>query len=93
MESKKNGLIPGWPPFSKFKEEMTELVNFAVKEEVKPLKQDIGTIKDSILGVHNRMTSIEKHLSNHVTDTDKKIDSISIDVGEIKGILSDRNKN
>ena len=53
---KKNGVLPGWPPFSKFKKEMVELLEDAQE----PIKDDLEIVRDSLLG---HIAKTEKHFS------------------------------
>ena len=95
---KKNGLLPGWPPFNEFKREMADLVSLQIDEQLKPVHSDIKALKegvlshiektrDNFLNLNNRMTSIENHLTSHITDTNKKIDVLKSDISDIKHIL------
>ena len=83
---KKNGYIPGWPPFEDFKKDMVNLF----EEVQKPVKHGIHIMKESLLklsnrvsGVENKLSNIELQLTNHVTDTNKKIDNLSKKVDQI----------
>ena len=95
MDKKQNGLMPGWPPFTEFKKEMLELLNYALNETQKPIQLDMQTIKNSLIE-HICKTEadfkiVKNYLSNHVTDTDKKIDSLKKDVFEVKKEVSEIN--
>ena len=102
MGKKQNGLMPGWPPFTEFKKEMLELLNYALNEVQKPMQLDIRTVKDSLFNhisktdthiakTETNFKTLKKYLLNHVTDTDKKIDSLKKDVSEVKKEVSEIN--
>lgn len=90
-EEKRNGFLPGWPPFIEFKREMQGLLIDTLEEHNRPIKQDIGVLKESILNLKESALNlkesvldltkgqkdIQNHLNNHVTDTDKKINQVN----------------
>ena len=53
-----------------------------VKENFHMVKENFQTVNESLLNTNNRISRIEKHLSNHVTDTDEKIDSFREEVNQ-----------
>ena len=84
MDNKgKNGLFLGWPPFSEFKKNMVELL----EEAQRPLKNEIDTLRDSLIDHINRteanFKTVKAYLTNHVTDTNKQIDRIENKVDKI----------
>ena len=82
-KEKRNGFMPGWPPFTEFKKEMQGLLVDTLEEHNRPIKQDIRTLKESMLGLAEGQKSIQKQLNNHVTDTDEKIDQVNIKLDKL----------
>ena len=82
-EEKRNGFLPGWPPFTEFKREMQGLLMDTLEEHNKPIKQDIGVLKESMLNLTEGQKNIQNHLNNHVTDTDKKIDQVNVKLDKL----------
>ena len=87
MQKNTNGFLPGWPPFDKFKKEMSDLVSDLIKETNKPMEQSLKIVKESLLGyiekTNDNFKEVKTALTNHVTDTDKKIDELRTEVKEI----------
>ena len=72
-----NGLLPGWPPFTEFKQEMAKLVDL----KIEPIKRDLSTVKESLVShiqkTDENFKEVKLALANHITDTNKKIDALS----------------
>ena len=52
--------------------------NFAdTKKNFADTKKNFADTKKNFLNLNNKMTGIEKHLTNHVTNTNKKIDNLT----------------
>ena len=93
-DNKKNGLYAGWPPFSEFKKEMSNLLSLQVNEYKKETNKKIenlteGTLKIlSVLpDINKKFSSIDKKLSNHITDTNKKIDKVTERFDDIETLI------
>ena len=84
-EEKRNGFLPGWPPFIEFKREMQGLLIDTLEEHNRPIKQDIKILKESMINLAEGQKNIQSHLNNHVTDTDKKIDQMNIKLDKLLG--------
>ena len=82
-KEKRNGLLPGWPPFTEFKREIQGLLVDTLEEHNRPIKQDIRALKESMLNLAEGQKNIHKQLHNHVTGTDKKIDQINIKLDKL----------
>ncbi len=79
--NKKNGLLPGWPPFDEFKREIVDLMEITISENI---KTDLNTVKNSLIDhinktegnfktVEGNFKTVKEYLTNHITDTNKKI--------------------
>ena len=93
MMKQKNGFLPGWPPFDKFKKEMSDLVSDLIKETNKPIWESLETVKASLWSyiektdenfkkTDENFKEVKLALTNHVTDTDKKIDNFRKEVND-----------
>ena len=56
-----------------------------LEEHNKPIKQDIGALKESMLNLTEGQKDIQNHLNNHVTDTNKKIDQVNVKLDKLLG--------
>ena len=76
-KEERNRFLLGWPPFTEFKREMQGLLVDTLEEHNRPIKQDIRTLKESMISLTEGQKNIQKQLNNHVTDTDKKVNQIN----------------
>ena len=101
---KKNGLLPGWPPFNEFKKEMADLVAHQVDEKLKPVQLEMTTVKDSLLShiqktdksfkaVDENFKTVNESLlkiNNRMTEIDKQLTNHVTDTNKkIDGLKSD----
>ena len=56
-------------------------LDIKLSKEIAALRQEVSSVKELLL---SRIIVIEKQLTNHVTDTDKKIDKLRGEVQELK---------
>ena len=56
---------------------MTDLVAFQVKTHTEPLKESTNTVKENMSEMYKDVIDVKQLLSNHITDTNKKIDNLS----------------
>ncbi len=79
-ENKKNGFLPGWPPFEDFKRDIANLVD----DKIDPLRRDLSTVKESLVShiqtSNKNFADIKLTLANHITETNKDIALLSKEI-------------
>ena len=81
--SKRNGFLPGWPPFHQFRKEMADMAGRAVEEKLKPITEDIKTLKNSLVS-HISNTKVEfKKTSNRFGQLDAEFKKASNRFGHL----------
>ena len=74
--------------------ELKAEITTTIKNEITPIKAEITTIKAEITTIKAEITTIKSALTNHITDTNKKIESLTNRFNRLyELLLKDKNQN
>lgn len=85
-----NGLLPSWPPFAEFRQSMVDLLG----EAQKPIKEKLNIVEARLTDHINKtdanfkrvdasFKTAKTYLLNHVTNTNRKINDLSIKMDQL----------
>ena len=78
---------------SDFKDFFKDLLRSEVKTLDNLLKSEVKTLDTRMGFMEKNIDQIQIALTNHVTDTDKKIDELKTDIKEIKNLILQNQKS